>query len=215
MAEEIRQRVRADRGGRLRALRRWLTELYGAEMAQFIERNFDSPLDLVRPLPPALRLLRLGAFRRLDSAVARYFDDERLQRLFSFQALYAGLAPHQALAVYAVITYMDAINGVVVTDGGVHAVPMAMAAAAERGGVSSATAATSSGSRPPADGGRVTGVRLAGGELVAADVVVCNADMPEAYRSLLPGSATAAARSPRQLLTVGRGVARRRPGCAA
>ena len=96
-------------------------------MPNFIDRNYDSPLDLVRPLPPALALLRLGAFRRLDAAVGRFFDDERLQRLFSFQALYAGLAPHQALAVYAVITYMDAINGCRAAEGGVHALPIALA----------------------------------------------------------------------------------------
>jgi phytoene desaturase len=35
-------------------------------------------------------------------------------------------------------------------------------------------------------GGRVKGVRLAGGELIVADVVVCNADLPDAYQSLLP-----------------------------
>ena len=31
----------------------WLQRLYDAEMARFIERNFDSPLDLVRPVRPA------------------------------------------------------------------------------------------------------------------------------------------------------------------
>ena len=122
MAEEIRHVCGADQARPFERFADWLTELYGCEMPNFIERNYDSPLDLVRPLSPALQLLRLGAFRRLGSTVGRYFDDDRLHRLFSFQALYAGLAPHQALAVYAVITYMDAINGVVVADGGVHAV---------------------------------------------------------------------------------------------
>jgi phytoene desaturase len=166
----------------------WLAELFRCEMPSFIERNYDSPLDLVRPLGPALRLLRLGAFRRLEAAVSRFFRDERLQRLFSFQSLYAGLAPHQALAVYAVITYMDAINGVVVTDGGVNALPTALASAAELGGAQfrfGAAAARIVTDRP--DGGPVRGVRLDTGELLGADVVVCNADMPGAYRSLLPG----------------------------
>ena len=90
----------------------WLGELYRIEMPNFIDRNYDSPLDLVRPLGPALRLLRAGAFGRLDSAVKRFFSDERLVRIFSFQAMYAGLAPQQALALYAVITYMDSVNGV-------------------------------------------------------------------------------------------------------
>ena len=67
--------------------------------------------------------------------VKRYFDDERLHRIFSFQAMYAGLAPYEALAIYAVITYMDTVNGVFVPEGGVHALPRALAAAAEQAGV--------------------------------------------------------------------------------
>ena len=63
-----------------------------------------------------------------DDAILQLFpDDERLQRLFSFQAMYAGLSPFQALAIYAVITYMDVVNGVVVPEGGMHALPTAMA----------------------------------------------------------------------------------------
>ena len=92
-------------------------------MPHFIDRNFDSPLDLARPLGPALELLRLGGFRRLGKVVASYFDDERLQRIFSFQSMYAGLAPYEALALYGVITYMDSVAGVFVPEGGMHAMP--------------------------------------------------------------------------------------------
>ena len=187
MAQEIRDVCGAGQAASFERFADWLTALYACEMPNFIERNYDSPLDLLRPLPPALVLLRLGAFRRLGRSVARFFDDPRLQRLFSFQALYAGLAPHRALAVYAVITYMDAINGVVVTDGGVHALPVALATAAARGGARFRYGtAVEKIVTERVDGGPVVGVRLAGGELLAADAVVCNADMPDAYRSLLP-----------------------------
>ncbi len=37
--------------------------------------------------------------------------------------------------------------------------------------------------------GAVTGVRLAGGEVVDADAVIANPDLPVAYRTLLPGTA--------------------------
>jgi len=42
--------------------------------------------------------------------------------------------------------------------------------------------------------GRVTGVRLAGGERLAADIVVANADARHLYRDLLPGPEGAAGR---------------------
>ena len=113
----------------------WLRELYELEMPHFIDRNFDSPLDLVSSPRVAARLLRMGGFRRLGPVVAERFRDERLRRLFSFQAMYAGLPPSRALAIYAVITYMDSVAGVYFPEGGMGAIPVAMARAAEMGGV--------------------------------------------------------------------------------
>jgi len=189
----------------------WLRELYEVEMASFIATNYDSALDLVRPLAPALRLARLGGFRRLGRVVASYFGDDRLRRLFSFQSMYAGVAPYEALALYAVITYMDAVEGVVVPEGGVHRVAEGLARAVEKAGVEVRYgAAVTRILRGP--GGAVTGVELAApdgdapqlaaaaaaaasgstsvsvsGERLTADAVVCNADLPVAYRTLLGG----------------------------
>ena len=166
-----------------------LTELYDREMPSFIERSFDSPLDLVRPLRPALDLVRLGGMRRLAKVVSTYFEDERLQRIFTFQSMYAGLAPYEALAIYAVITYMDSVNGVFVPVGGMHALPVALAAAAEKAG-----ATFRYGTRvdrillAQGTSGHVTGVRLDDGEVVPAEAVVANPDLPVAYRTLLPGT---------------------------
>jgi phytoene desaturase len=166
----------------------WLTDLYELEMPSFIDRNFDSPLDLARPLGPALRLLRTGGFRKLASVVGSYFADERLRRIFSFQSMYAGLAPYEALAIYCVITYMDAINGVSYPEGGMHAVPRGLAAAAEKAGAGFRYGAeVETILRASGSTGRVTGVRLTTGEVVRADAVVCNPDLPVAYRTLLGG----------------------------
>ncbi len=163
----------------------WLQRLYAVEMPHFIDRNYDSPLGLLASPRALAQLLRLNAFGRLGAAVRRRFRDPRLHQLFSFQAMYAGLAPDAALALYAVITYMDSINGVYFPAGGMHALPVAMAQAAEKAGTTfrygdAATAIL----RSPA--GRVAGVRTASGEKIAADAVVCTLDLPVAYRTLLP-----------------------------
>ena len=42
-------------------------------------------------------LAALGGFRRWEHVVNRFITDERLRRVFTFQALYAGLAPRRAL----------------------------------------------------------------------------------------------------------------------
>ncbi|HEY5822661.1 MAG TPA: phytoene desaturase family protein [Propionibacteriaceae bacterium] len=163
----------------------WLRKLYLIEMPNFIDRNFDSPLGLFTNPKAAAQLLGLGAFGRLGAAVRKRFRDPRLHRLFSFQAMYAGLAPDSALALYAVITYMDSVEGVYFPDsGGMHAVPTALATAAEKAG---ATFRYGDGvsevlrSRE----GRVAGVRLESGASVMADAVVCTIDLPHAYDTLL------------------------------
>ena len=97
MTEEIRAFAGAADASRFAGFCRWLTELNDVELPHFIDRNFDSPLDLARPVRPALRLARLGGFAKLHRLVARRFSDERLRRVFSFQALYAGLSPFEAL----------------------------------------------------------------------------------------------------------------------
>lgn len=166
----------------------WLEDLYHAEMSSFIDTNFDSVLDLARPWRDGLRLVRMGAFRKLDKKIGGFFRDDRLQRIFSFQSMYAGLAPYEALSLYAVITYMDSVQGVYFPEGGMHAMATGLAAAVEAAGVrirygsSVERILRSSGSR-----GYVTGVELASGERIAADAVVCNPDLPVAYRTLLGG----------------------------
>ncbi len=188
MAEEIRRFAsQAEADGFLRFCE-WLERLYKAEMSSFIDTNFDSPLDLVKPWRAGLSLVRMGAFTKLDKKIGQFFKDERLQRIFSFQAMYAGLAPYEALSLYAVITYMDSVEGVYFPEGGMHAMATGMARALESKGVSIRYNAPvtrilrSSGSR-----GAVTGVEVAGSERVNADAVVCNPDLPVAYRTLLGG----------------------------
>ncbi|MEU5903699.1 phytoene desaturase family protein [Micromonospora sp. NPDC047467] len=159
-------------------------ELWRLERADFIERNLDAPTDLITG--NLLKLLTGGAFRRLQTKINQFFRDPRTQRIFSFQAMYAGLAPHDALAIYAVIAYLDSVAGVYFPRGGVHAVSRAMAGAAEKHGVQIRYDTTVT--RVETANGRATGVLTANGELVPADVVVLNPDLPVAYRDLLPAA---------------------------
>lgn len=187
MREEIERECGAGEAEAFGRFCDWLTELYGLVMPSFIDRNFDSPLDLAWPLAPLVDLVRLGGFRKLVRVVESYFSDQRLVRLFSFQAMYAGLSPYQALATYCVITYMDTVEGVFFPMGGMHAVSRGLAAAAEKAGASFRYGSTVDRVlRRTGTSGPATGVRLDSGEVVNADAVVLNPDLPVAYRTLLP-----------------------------
>jgi phytoene desaturase len=186
MIAEVSRVCGADEAERFDRYCEWLGRLYRLEVPAFLDRNYDHAADLLRPLGPVLGLLRLGALRRLDRVVARAFHDDRLRRLFSFQSLYAGIAPHRALGVLAVIGYMDVVAGVWTARGGVHAVATGLADALGKAGarISYGTSVDqvvlADGDRGPARGVRIDG------DLVTADAVVVNADLPGGY-GLVPG----------------------------
>lgn len=188
MTEEVRRTCGSADAAAFSHYCDWLSRLYQLEQPHFIERNYDSPVSLLRPIRPALALAASGAFRRMASVVDGRFRDPRLRRLLSFQALYAGLSPFDALAIYCVITYMDVVGGVWFPRGGVHEVALGLAAAATAAGAELhyGTAVTRI-VRRLGTGGPVTGVRLADGGLVRADAVVANPDVAAVYRELLPG----------------------------
>ena len=206
MTEEIRAFAGPQEAQAFGEFADWLGALYRAEFSDFIDTNFDSPLDLARAWKAGLRLIRLGGFGKLGPKVASFFRDERLRRIFSFQSMYAGLAPYEALALYGVITYMDSIEGVFVPKGGMHRMAAGLAEALDKAGVGMrySTPVRRVVCRA---GGAVSGVELADGEIVAADAVVANPDLPVVYRELLddlpaPRRATKGKYSPSCLLWV-------------
>ena len=159
----------------------FVTKLYKYEMKDFIDRNIDSPLNLLTP--NLARLIALGGFRKLAPKVNQFLKDPRTQKVYSFQAMYAGVSPQQALAIYAVIAYMDSVNGVFFPKGGMHAVPRALAGAAEKHGVTFKYSTTVTSIERK--NGRATAVLTDTGERIPCDVVVLNPDLPVAWRDLL------------------------------
>ncbi|MEU2760309.1 MULTISPECIES: phytoene desaturase family protein [unclassified Streptomyces] len=172
-----------------RRLRSWLERLYQVQMRRFIDANFDSPVQLLHP--DLARLAALGGFGRLDSRIGRFVSDERLRRVFSFQALYAGVPPARALAAYAVIAYMDTVAGVYFPRGGMHALPTALARAAADAGGEFRYGRTVN--RLERSGDRITAV-VTDRERIPCDAVILTPDLPVSYRLL--------GRAPRRPLTL-------------
>jgi len=181
MEAEIAKNVSASDAMGYRRYVDFVTKLYKYEMNDFIDRNIDSPLNLLTP--NLARLIALGGFRRLAPKVNQYLKDPRLQKVFSFQAMYAGVSPQQALAIYAVIAYMDSVNGVFFPKGGMHALPRALAGAGEKHGITFKY--NSEVTKVDFKNGRAQAVITSSGERIPCDVLVLNPDLPVAWRDLL------------------------------
>ena len=180
MAAAIEEFAGPDQAAGYRRLRDWMTELYKLEIDGFIGSNFSSPLSLLTP--QLAKLAAIGGFRGWEKMVSRYITDERVQRIFTFQALYAGVPPQQALAAYAVIAYMDTVAGVYFPRGGMRALPEALAAAAADAGVQFRYSSTVT--KLERTGSRVTAVHTDSGDRIACDAVVLTTELPLTYQLL-------------------------------
>ena len=181
METEIAKTISGEEAAGYRRYVDFVTKLYKYEMNDFIDRNIDSPLNLLTP--NLARLIALGGFRKLSTKVNQFMKDPRLQRVYSFQAMYAGVSPQQALAIYAVIAYMDSVNGVFFPKGGMHALPRALAGAAQKHGV--LFKYNTSVTKLELENSRVKAVITDTDERIECDVVVMNPDLPVVWRDLL------------------------------
>ncbi|WP_067691223.1 phytoene desaturase family protein [Nocardia jejuensis] len=180
MARSITDFAGVEQAVGYRRLREWLARLFETEFDRFVAANFDSPLSM--SLPALAGLTALGGFRRWDRKVGEFITDPLLRRVFTFQSLYAGVAPDRALAAYAVIAHMDTMSGVYFPRGGMRAVPDALAAAAEAAGVDFRYDCAVTELERSA--GRVVAVHTARGERIACDAVVLTTERHRAYELL-------------------------------
>ncbi len=147
----------------------------------------DQPfLRLVDMLKIAPDLIRLESFRSVYGFVSRFVKEERLQQVLSFHPLLVGGNPFQTTSIYTLIHYLERHWGVWFALGGTGAVVDALVRLfGELGG---RLCLNTEVGEILTEGGRTTGVRLTDGSEVAADVVVCNAEVAGAYERLLPAT---------------------------
>ncbi|QXM25254.1 phytoene desaturase [Elioraea tepida] len=141
---------------------------------------FGSPLDMLRVAPD---LIRLRAWKSVYAIVSEHFSDERLRIVFSFHPLLIGGNPFAAPSVYCLIAALEQRWGVHSAMGGTGAIVSGLVSLIE--GLGGEVRLCAEVEEILVSGGRVRGVRLAGGETVASDIVVSNADAAYTYGTLL------------------------------
>lgn len=118
-------------------------------------------------------MLAMRPFDRLWPALGEHFADPRLQQLFGRYATYCGSSPYKAPATLMLIAHLEA-RGVWLIEGGIHALAKALASLAARQGARVRT--NTAVAEVLVAKGRVSGVKLASGEVIPADTVICNGD---------------------------------------
>lgn len=166
--------------------------IWEAVREPFLESPLDGPRDLARLSLRAGDLATIAPWRTLRGLGRRYLRDDRLRIFLDRYATYTGSDPRRAPAALATVPYVEQRYGACYVCGGLYRLAEAVRdRALERGARLRLSADVE---EVETAGGRVTGIRLRGGERLAADVVVANADAAHLYRDLLPGPAGAACR---------------------
>jgi phytoene desaturase len=145
---------------------------------------FNSWVDMARLIPD---LVRLESYRTIYGLAAKHVRDPRLRAVLSFHPLFVGGNPFSVTSIYGLISHLERRFGVHFVMGGTGRLVDGLVGLIEgQGNVVRCNAEV----REITLAGRTaTGVRLASGETIAADIVVSNADAAWTYKHLLPARA--------------------------
>ncbi len=145
-----------------------------------IDKSFHSLWSMVEALPG---LIARRADRSVHGLISSHVRNERLRQALSFHPLFIGGNPTRTSGVMSLIAYLEKTYGVHYAMGGTGALAVAMADLFARHG--GKLRLDTEVDEILASGDRVTGVRLADGTTVNADIVVSNADTGWTYKHLL------------------------------
>ncbi len=143
---------------------------------------FDSWRDMARIVPA---MLRLRSYRTVYDFVASFVHDERLRVVLSFHPLLIGGNPFTTTSIYCLIAFLERRWGVHFVMGGTGKLVEGLVRLIE--GQGGSLVCSSEVTEILTRNGVATGVRLASGASLQADIVVSNADSATTYRKLLPG----------------------------
>jgi phytoene desaturase len=141
---------------------------------------FDSIGDLLKAVPS---MSRMKGWRSLHAMVAKHLKHPKLRKAMSLQSLLIGGNPFSVTCVYSLINALERLYGVHWAMGGTGVLVNGLVGLIEGMGGSLRTSAEVR--RIEVTAGRATGVTLANGEYLPADIVVSNADTAWTYKNLI------------------------------
>lgn len=155
----------------------------------FLESPLDGPRDIAALARRPSDVTTIAPWRSLRGLGRAHLTDPRMRMILDRYATYSGSDPRRAPAALATVPYVEQAFGAWHIAGGLRTLGAALERRCEERGVdlhysSDVTAVTT-------EAGAVSGVRLADGALVPADIVVANADATHLYAELVRTRETA------------------------
>jgi phytoene desaturase len=158
-------------------------EIYKLGMEKLIRRNFYNLFQFAN-FQNLVLLARLKVYISHWSYTRRFFKDPHLLMAYTFQNIYVGQSPFNAPALFSMVPAAEFKEGSFFPKGGMFAIVEKLNSAAEAAGVQFVYNNTIK--EIIIRDNRAKGIVLEDYTPVMADIVISNADLPYAYRELLP-----------------------------
>ncbi len=183
--KSLQEQLETFEPGSFQGLLRYMDEgdrHYHLGIEKLVQPDFRKASDFfkLRNLP---LLYQVRPFMKHYANMSNYFDDPRLKAAFTFQDVYMGLSPFEAPATFSMMPYTELAHGVWYPKGGMYGIVEALTKLARETGVEFIFNAAVE--RIEVNGTSARGV-IVNGELLEADAVLANADLPYVYQNLLP-----------------------------
>lgn len=180
---EIRRVEPSDETGYLKLIEH-SKRIYDVGFTELADQPFHAPWTMVKQIP---RLMELRSDRTVWQLVSTHLKNPKLRQAFSIQPLLVGGNPFETTSIYGLIHYLEKQWGVHFAMGGTGALVDALSRLMREEGVDVRLGETIS--EISLDGNKATGVQLASGGSIKADIVVSNADPLHLYSNMLPKAA--------------------------
>lgn len=156
--------------------------IFDVGFTQLSGRPFHRLTTMLRQIPA---LIRLRCDRTVWRMVCAYLTHPKLRQAFSIQPLLVGGNPFDTTSIYGLIHYLERAYGVHFAMGGTGAITQALGELMARQGIDVHLGTTVA--RVRVHAGIATGVELADGRALDADLVVSDADPAHLYGAMVAG----------------------------
>ncbi|MDR0136394.1 phytoene desaturase family protein [Metabacillus idriensis] len=159
-----------------------ITRLYKLSETHFFPKMFESFTDYLSP-SLGTALLKVRPLESMHHFFSRYFKNPDMIKAFDRYATYIGSSPYISPATFAMIAYLELLQGVFYVKGGNVKIAEAYLTLAEKLGVQFHF--NSEVMKIDVENKRASCAMLSDGQRIAADEFVMNADLLEAFPNLV------------------------------
>ena len=154
--------------------------IYQVGFENLADQPFTNFFSMIKLVPS---LISLRADRSVSQLVKKHIKHPLLQRAFSIHPLLVGGNPFSTTSIYSLIHYLERKWGVYFCMGGTGALVSALENLMERQDIKIIKGVEVKDIITEKD--NVSGVRLSNNQILASDLVVCNADPPTVYKEMI------------------------------